>query len=80
MFDEEKAVEAAMKYCIENNLSPSRLMEQYRQVISDKMYFAQPKNMKTNGLKTDIISQPLPTLVVDSDYSVSRTENTKLLR
>lgn len=69
-----KALEYAEKYCEQNGLSMNELKKQEFQRIGDMMIFAQPSDVEPDGLRNDIATQPLPTLVVRLD------ENGKMVK
>ena len=70
------ALHYAEPYCIEHGLSVEKLKKQVFAVIIDQMIFAQP-----DGLRDDIASQPLPTLILSLDANnnikVESTEHTR---
>lgn len=75
------ALHYAEPYCIEHGLSVEKLKRQDFAVIIDQMIFAQPTGVKPDGLRDDIASQPLPTLIISLDANnnikVESTEHTR---
>jgi len=78
MIVKEKALEIAKRYCENNGLSPEKLEDQYTQFISDKLIFVSFPPEKPDGLKNDLETQGIPTLLVCDGYSVVETEYTRL--
>ena len=77
--DIENAKKSAREYCMSNGLDLSVLSKQSIYAINNKVIFAQPSTKKTYGLKTDISSQPKPTLVAEKKahgFVVNSTEHT----
>lgn len=76
----ENAKKIAREYCIENGLDTESLDKQLVYAINGKVIFAQPSNQETSGLKTDMSTQPKPTLVVErsqNGYMVDGTDHTR---
>lgn len=75
--EKKLAIEAADKYCLANGLSISKLHNTYSQIISDNLYFVVFPDIEPNGLLNDIETQGIPILIVNDDYSVTKTEQTE---
>ena len=60
----ENAKKIAKEYCICNGLDLKVLSKQSIYAINDTVIFSDPSTKRTSGLKTDISSQPKPSLVV----------------
>lgn len=57
----------AEAYCKANNLSVEKLRSQRFEIIADQMVFAQPTDVKPDGLCNDLDTQPYPTLILRLD-------------
>ena len=57
----------AAGYCREHGLSLDKLKTQRFEAIADMMVFAQPTGVKPDGLKNDLDTRPVPTLVIRLD-------------
>ena len=80
MFDKSTALEAAKRFCVQKGLSVERLGNHYKQVISDKLYFGEPTKNASADLLKDMQVRPLVTLIVQTDYTVTETVHTYLLK
>ena len=75
-------VESYVKpFCQANNLSPEKLSAQKFEIIADTIIFAQPTDVKPDGLRNDIDTQPKPTLVLqlnsNGEIQIETTECTE---
>ena len=59
----------AADYCRKHGLSLEKLKTQRFETIADMMVFAQPTGVIPDGLRNDIATRPLPTLVIRLDDS-----------
>lgn len=66
-----KALLAVKEKCLELGLDPQMVGSLYRQMLSEKLYFAYFPSKDTDGLTNDIGTQAVPVFSVDSEYHVS---------
>jgi len=59
----------AAGYCREHGLSVDKLKAQRFETIADMMVFAQPTGVVPDGLRNDIATRPIPTLLIRLDES-----------
>lgn len=79
--DVSKVKEVVYKYCNQNGICVNKLRTQRTQLIDGKVYYLQDNGVSPDGLRNDLATMPYPTLIVNTDYSVSETEYTdKYLR
>lgn len=74
------AVAYVTSFCIENHLSLEKLQSQRFVLSSNECAFAQPSNVKTNGLINDAETMPKVTLIIrheDGQLKIEETEYTK---
>ena len=57
----------AASYCEAHGLSMEKLRSQRFETVADMMIFAQPTGVSPDGLRNDIATRPLPTLVLRLD-------------
>lgn len=69
--DVNKALLSVKEKCLELGLDPQKVDSLYRQMISEKLYFAFFPNKNTDGLTNDIATQAVPVFSVDTKYNVS---------
>lgn len=72
--------EKLKEYCLNNGLSLEKLDKQERYLIDGSFMTANPiKIPNSDGLKTDLATQPRPTLIYDVETgAISETEYTDL--
>ena len=73
------AFEVASRYCRENGLSVEKLKSQRCESFENMAWFAQPSDVKPNGLLNDMQTMPRPTLILksqDGKLIVEQTEHT----
>ena len=78
----EKAItlQAAHEYCQNNGLSEAKLRDQLLHFVDNAAIFAAPSNVKPDGLRNDIATQPLPVLIIenqDGTLVFRQTEHTR---
>ena len=70
----------ASTYCRDHNLSMAKLKTQRFETVADMMVFAQPTGVAPDGLRNDIETRPIPTLVIrlsdDGKLQVEGTPHT----
>lgn len=73
-------LEKVKEYCLKNGLSLDKLNKQEKRLINKSFIVAQPiKISDSDGLKTDLMSQPKPTLIYNIDTEqIAETEYTNL--
>jgi len=74
------ALEVAKPFCKENGFSFEKLEKQRVIVMNDSVVFAAPSNVKPDGLRNDIATQPIPTILVkieDGGIVCEATEHAK---
>lgn len=74
------AIAYVQSYCIENNLSVEKLQEQRFILSCNECAFAQPSDVKPNGLINDGNTMPKVTLIIkleDGKLEIIETEYTK---
>ena len=75
------AIEYARSYCINNNLSVEKLENQRFFLLNNECAFAQPSNVKPDGLINDKETMPKVTLIIrfeNEKLAIQETEYTKL--
>ena len=73
------AVELARDYCKNHGYNPLKLQTQRYFELPSCVCFAQPRGVAPDGLRNDIATQPLPTLVIrfaDGRLIFETTEHT----
>ena len=73
------AVELAREYCKKHGYAPEKLQSQRYLELPSCVCFAQPSDVKQNGLMNDKETMPLPTLVlklIDGKLTFEVTEHT----
>lgn len=81
-FQKALAIEYVKNYCIEHNLSLSKLQTQRFVLSGNECAFAQRSDEKPNGLINDGDTMPKVTLVIkfeDNQLRIEETEYTKVL-
>ena len=70
--------EKLKEYCSKNGISLEKLNKQEKYLIEDSFIVAQPiKIPNCDGLRTDLATQPKPTLIYDIETgTISETEYT----
>lgn len=72
---------AVTGYCHDHNLSLEKLKTQRFETVADMMIFAQPTGVSPDGLRNDLATRPIPTLVIRLDdngkLSVEGTPHTE---
>lgn len=74
------ALAFAKPFCKENGFSYEKLKKQRVIFMQDSVVFAAPSNVKPDGLRNDIETQPVPTLLVkieDGEIVCEATEHAK---
>ncbi len=74
------ALQAVSEYCRSNGLSLAKLKDQKFYIFEDCMIFAQPSDVKPDGLRNDLATQPRPTLVLkegSGGLQIEATEHTR---
>lgn len=74
------AFEVAKDYCKKNNLSLEKLKDQRIEIIKSTLFFSQSRNIQPDGLKNDLDTMPIPTLIITTDgdgLKIEQTEYTK---
>ena len=75
------ALNYAENYCRQHDLSLEKLKTQRFETIADTMVFAQPTGVQPDGLRNDIATQPVPTLILKADpegkLQIETTEHTR---
>ena len=74
------AIEFVRNYCKENDLSIDKLMNEIFHLSYNECGFAHPSEIKPDGLKNDIETQPKATLVIKHEKGelfIEQTEYTK---
>lgn len=74
------AIELAKAYCAKLGYNPEKVNSQRYCELPGCVLFAQPSGIKPDGLKNDIATQPLPTLIlktVNGALAFETTEHTK---
>ncbi len=76
----EMYIEKLREYCSKHGLSLEKLDKQEKYLIEDSFITAQPIKIKnSDGLRTDLATQPKPTLIYDVETgAISETEYTNL--
>lgn len=76
----EEYLRKLRRYCIENGLSIDKFDGQVKCLINKSFIAAQPiKIQNSDGLRTDLATQPKPTLIYDVETGlISETEYTNL--
>lgn len=77
----ELALSYAEKYCLQHDLSLEKLKTQRFEAVADRLVFAQPTGVQPDGLRNDIATQPVPTLILKADsegkLQIESTEHTR---
>lgn len=74
------AFEFAKDYCQKNNLSLEKLKNQKIEIVRSVLFFAQPSDKNPDGLRNDMETLPIPTLIITmdgEDLKIEQTEHTK---
>lgn len=73
-------LEKIKEYCLKNGISTDKLDKQEKRLINKSFIVAQPIELSnSDGLKTDLLSQPKPTLIYNIDSGqITETEYTNL--
>lgn len=80
-FQKALAIEYAKDYCKENNLSIEKLQTQRFILSGNECAFAQPSDVKPNGLTNDGDTMPKVTLIIkfeNQQLKIEETEYTKI--
>lgn len=75
------AIEYAKNYCMEHNLSLQKLQAQRFILSGNECAFAQPSDVKPNGLINDGDTMPKVTLIIkmeNEQLNIEETEYTKI--
>lgn len=74
------AIAFVTPFCLENNLSLKKLQSQKFVLSCNECAFAQPSDIKSNGLSNDMETLPKVTLIIrmeDGKLEIEETEYTK---